>query len=105
VKPKKGHSFFYESNGIRVVDLSTTSLPKTENTSPVSSVGSPTQDDARRALDLVWSFFQNQPAGILELDEYAAIGKLMVKLRVSHGPDKTPVLSGGIYPSVKEEND
>ena len=105
MKPKKGHSFFHEPNGIRVVDSSTTSLPKTENTSPVSSVGSPTQDDARRALDLVWSFFQNQPAGILEPDEYATIGKLMVKLRVSHGPDKTPVLPGGIYPSVKEEND
>ena len=39
--------------------------------------------DARRALDLVWSFFQNQPAGILELDEYAIIGKLVVKLKVS----------------------
>ena len=39
--------------------------------------------DVRRALDLVWSFFQNQPAGILEPDEYATIGKLVVKLKVS----------------------
>jgi len=54
--------------------------------------------DARRALDLVWSFFQNQPAGILEPDEYSTIGKLMVKLKLSHGPDRTPVLPGGIYP-------
>ena len=54
--------------------------------------------DARRALDLVWSFFQNQPAGILEPDEYATIGKLMVKLKLSQGPDRTPVLPGGIYP-------
>lgn len=73
-------------------------LPRSENTSPVSSVGSPTQDDARRALDLVWSFFQNQPAGILEPDEYATIGKLMVKLKLSHSPDGTPVLPGGMYP-------
>ena len=73
-------------------------LPRSENTSPVSSVGSPTQDDARRALDLVWSFFQAQPAGILEPDEYATIGKLMVKLKLSHSPDGTPVLPGGMYP-------
>ena len=73
-------------------------LPRSENTSPVSSAGSPTQDDARRALDLVWSFFQNQPAGILEPDEYATIGKLMVKLKLSHSPDGTPVLPGGMYP-------
>jgi hypothetical protein len=46
----------------------------------------------------VWSFFQNQPAGILESDEYATIGKLMVKLKLSHGLDRTPVLPGGIYP-------
>jgi hypothetical protein len=118
-KTEEGHSFFHEPNGIHVVDLSTTSmsntansrspvlsdsgemvssltppLPRSENTSPVSQVGSPTQEDARRALDLVWSFFQNQPAGILE---YAIIGKLMVKLKFSHGPDRTPVLPGGIY--------
>jgi hypothetical protein len=31
-------------------------LPRSENTSPVSS-GSPTQDDARRALDLVRRYF------------------------------------------------
>ena len=57
-----------------------------------------TQGDARRALDLVWSFFQDQPAGIFEPDEYAIIGKLMVKLKLSHGPDRTPVLPGGVYP-------
>ena len=76
-------------------------LLRSENTSPVSSVGSvgsPTQDDARQALDLVWNFFQNQPAGILEPDEYATIGKLMVKLKLSHSPDGTPVLPGGMYP-------
>ena len=136
VKPEKGPSFFHEPNGIHVVDLSTTSLSKTpsscslvlsdsgtmvssltsplsrsENTSPVSSVGSPIQDDARRALDLVWSFLQNQPAGILNPDEYATIGRLMTKFKLSHDPDGTPILPGGIYridrsepESVKEEN-
>jgi hypothetical protein len=120
-KPEKGHSFSHEPNGIYVVDSSITSLSKTpnscltvlsdsdemissptpplpENTSLVSSVGSPTQDDARKALDLVWSFFQNQPAGILKPDEYATIGKLMVKLKLYHGPGGTPALPGGVCP-------
>jgi hypothetical protein len=59
------------------------------NTSPVSSLGSPTQDDARRALDLVWSYFRNQPVGILEPGVCATIGKLMAQL--SHNPDRTPI--------------
>ena len=73
-------------------------LPRSQNASPISSTGSPTQDDARKALDLVWSFFQSQPAGILEPDECATIGKLMVKLTISHSPDGTPVLPGGMHP-------
>lgn len=73
-------------------------LPRSQNASPISSTGSPTQDDAIRALDLVFSFFQSQPAGILEPDEYATIGKLMVKLKLSHSPDGTPILPGGMYP-------
>jgi hypothetical protein len=73
-------------------------IPRSENPSPISSNGSPTQDEARRALDLVWSFFQSQPAGILEPDEYATMGKLMVKLKLTQSPDGTPVLPGGMHP-------
>lgn len=73
-------------------------LPRSQNASPISSSGSPTQDDARKALDLVWSFFQSQPAGLLEPDECATIGKLMVKLKISQSPDGTQVLPGGMYP-------
>jgi hypothetical protein len=57
-------------------------LPRSENISLVSS-GSPTQDDARRALDLVWRFFQNQPAGFLEADESAIIDRLIAKLSLT----------------------
>jgi hypothetical protein len=46
----------------------------------------------------VWSFFQYQPAGTLEPDEYATIGKLIAKLKLSYSPDGTPVLPGRIYP-------
>jgi hypothetical protein len=59
------------------------------NTSPVSSLGPPTQDDAGRALDQVWSYFQNQPVGILEPGECVTIGKLMAHL--SHNPGRSPI--------------
>lgn len=58
----------------------------------------PTQDDARRALDLVRSYFRSQPAGFFEADEYAVVGKLIVKLSsISEG---TVVLPGGIDESL-----
>jgi hypothetical protein len=81
-----------------MVSSPTFPLLRLENTSPVNSVGSPTQGDASRALGLVWSFFQNQPAGILEPGECATIGKLMAKLKLSHAPNGTPVLPGGHIP-------
>jgi hypothetical protein len=73
-------------------------LPRPENASPVS-LGSPTQGDARRALDLLSRFFQTQPAGFLEPDEYAIVGKLTAKLfsSISEG---TAVLPGGIDKSL-----
>ncbi|KAI9796929.1 MAG: hypothetical protein M1833_005875 [Piccolia ochrophora] len=53
---------------------------------------SPTQDDARRALELVMNFFQHQPSGLVDPQEYITIGKLMEKLRL-HGRS----LSGGMH--------
>ncbi|KAK8167562.1 hypothetical protein BC567DRAFT_15435 [Phyllosticta citribraziliensis] len=49
-------------------------------TGPLSS--SPSQEDARKALELVMSFFQHQPSGFVEPQEYVTIGKLMEKLRL-----------------------
>ncbi|KAL9094603.1 MAG: hypothetical protein Q9165_003162 [Trypethelium subeluteriae] len=62
--------------------------------SPASA--SPTQDDARRALELVMDFFQHQPSGFVEPQEFVTIGKLMEKLRVHRTP---PVqeLPGGLH--------
>ena len=45
----------------------------------------PTPDDARRALELVMTFFQHQPSGFVDPHEYFTIGKLMEKLRVQQG--------------------
>ncbi|KAI9720802.1 MAG: hypothetical protein M1812_002641 [Candelaria pacifica] len=44
--------------------------------------GSPTQDDARRALEVVMTFCQHQRTGLVDQQEYMAMGKLMEKLRL-----------------------
>lgn len=49
-----------------------------ENTSP----DTPSQEEAARALELVMSFFQTQPTGFVEPQEYVMIGKLMEKLKI-----------------------
>lgn len=76
-------------------------LPRSENTSPVSS-GSPTQDDARRALDLVWRYLRSQPASFLKGDEYVVVGKLMAKLSSSIS-ERTAVLPGRIDTSLNSK--
>ena len=43
---------------------------------------SPSQDDARRALELVIDYCQNQPSGMLEPQDYVTIGRLMEKLKI-----------------------
>lgn len=56
--------------------------PASSKPSTVSTVNdseSPTQDEARRALELVVNYFQLQPAG-LAAQEYVTIGKLMERL-------------------------
>lgn len=59
-------------------------LPKSSTISPVSSPTSPTQDEARRALELVMNFFQNQPTTMgLQAQDYITIGKLMEKLELA----------------------
>lgn len=48
-----------------------------------SALQNPTSpDDARRALEVVISFFEQQPNGILEFHESVTIGKLMEKLKL-----------------------
>ncbi|KAI9758352.1 MAG: hypothetical protein M4579_003091 [Chaenotheca gracillima] len=49
---------------------------------PSAHVNSPSQEDARRALEVVMDFFQRQPSGYVDPQEYMTIGKLMEKLRV-----------------------
>ncbi|KAF5864184.1 hypothetical protein ETB97_008390 [Aspergillus alliaceus] len=68
-------------------------FPKSATVSPVSSPGSPTQDEARRALELVMNYFEHQPAG-LGAQEYVTIGKLMERLELAKSQQAT--LPGGL---------
>jgi hypothetical protein len=65
------------------------------NNSTVSSpIGSPSQDEARRALELVMNFFQAQPTGVVDPQEYITMGKLMEKLKVQGSVGELP---GGMH--------
>lgn len=68
--------------------------PQTQST-PVSpgstSPQTPSQDEARRALELIMCFFQQQPAGSVEPQEYVMIGKLMEKLKMKKSSDSLGV--------------
>ena len=67
---------------------------KADSVSPVSPPGSPSQDDARRALQLVMNFFQSQPMGTTPQD-FMTIGKLMEKLKVEENSSNS--LPGGLH--------
>lgn len=50
--------------------------------STVSSPTTPSHEDARKALEIVMTFFQRQPSGFVEPQEYMSMGKLMEKLKL-----------------------
>jgi hypothetical protein len=62
-----------------------------EQASPTST---PSQDEARRALELVMNFFQAQPTGLVDPQEYIMMGKLMEKLKVQGQMGELP---GGMH--------
>lgn len=51
------------------------------NSTPVATA-STSPEEARRALEVVLSFFEQQPHGCLDLQESVTIGKLMEKLKL-----------------------
>lgn len=53
----------------------------------ISSPITPSQEEAARALELVMNFFQQQPQGFVEPQEYVMIGKLMEKLKIKRSMD------------------
>lgn len=56
--------------------------PPIGSSSGISSpVAPPSQDEARRALEVLMTFFEHQPSGV-ELQDYITMGKLMEKLKL-----------------------
>jgi hypothetical protein len=80
------------------------SVSKSTTASPISAGGtpkSPTQDEARSALELVMNYFQHQPAG-LAAQEFVTIGKLMERLELARSHQST--LLGGLT-RIDEQDD
>jgi hypothetical protein len=57
----------------------------------LSPPGTPSQDDARRALEVLMTFFKHQPSGV-DPQEYITMGKLMEKLKL-----QSSSLPGGMH--------
>lgn len=69
--------------------------------SPITPM-SPTQDDARRALDTLLNYFQQAPAGLVEQHEYMTVIKLIEKLRLPVGTEPLP---GGLHRINEQEGE
>lgn len=57
-----------------------------------SSPNPPSQDEARRAMETLMAFFENQPNNAVDPHEYILMGKLMEKLKLQGGS-----LPGGMH--------
>lgn len=78
---------------IRTKSIYPPTFSKSTTVSPVSSPGSPTQDEARHALELVMSYFQHQSTG-LGAQDYMTIGKLRERLELAQSQQN--MLPGGL---------
>lgn len=78
---------------IRTKSIYPPTFSKSTTVSPISPPGSPTQDEARRALELVMNYFQHQPTGLAPQD-CVAIGKLMERLELAQS--QQTMLPGGL---------
>jgi len=67
--------------------------PVTPQSSDIATPTTPSQNDARRALELVINYFQSQPSGFVEPQEYMTIGKLMEKLKLQRAGE----MPGGMH--------
>ena len=72
----------------------------TTGPSPISSPTiPPSQDEARQALEVLMTFFEHQPSGAVDPQEYFTMGKLMEKLKLQGG------LPGGMQAMQTPERD
>ena len=83
--------------------LPATGLPSPNASNISSPIGSPpSQDEARRALEIVMNFLRRQPSGLVHSQEYKAIENLMEKLTL-HGT--LGELPGGMHSMHFEEKE
>ena len=54
----------------------------------------PSQDDARKALEVVMDFFQHQPTGIVDAQEFITMSRIMEKLKMQGSVGELP---GGMH--------
>lgn len=74
---------------------------KSATVSPIGPPGSPTQDEARQALELVMNYFQQQPTRLCA-QEYITMGKLMERLDLDK--NQSNMLPGG-FTRIDEHDD
>ncbi|KAF1971969.1 CenpB-DNA-bind-domain-containing protein [Bimuria novae-zelandiae CBS 107.79] len=68
------------------ISMQQSSVLQTVSEDPSST--SPSQEEAARALELVWTFFQQQHEDfVVEPQEYVTIGKLMEKLKIKRSSE------------------
>jgi len=88
------------SNGSMAPPSSGTPITGLQSPPGSSAPNSPTQDDARRALDTLLNFFNQAPSGLVDQNEYMTVLKLTEKLRLqsSNGP-----LPGGLHRIAEQD--
>ncbi len=65
-----------------------------------SAPSSPTQDDARRALDTLINFFNQAPNGLVDQNEYMTVLKLTERLRLQQNSGPLP---GGLHRIAEQD--
>ncbi|KAJ4304794.1 hypothetical protein N0V90_000322 [Kalmusia sp. IMI 367209] len=75
-------------NGLPTASLPMQQSSMTQAVLESTSAMSPSQEEAARALELVWTFFQQQHEDfVVEPQEYVTIGKLMEKLKIKRSSE------------------
>ncbi|RDW83329.1 hypothetical protein BP5796_04820 [Coleophoma crateriformis] len=92
------------SNGSMAPPASGASVTGLQSPLSSSAPNSPTQDDARRALDTLLGYFNQAPNGLVDQNEYMTILKLTEKLRLQTGNNSGP-LPGGLHCIAEQDNE
>jgi hypothetical protein len=88
------------SNSSMGPPCSTTPINGLQSPSSSSVPGSPTRDDARRALDTLITFFRQAPSGLVDENEIMTVLKLTEKLRLQQNNNTLP---GGLHRIAEQE--